>query len=262
MAPDLDFVDDPARRALWDERAQLGELAGTQDRMAKRLEVATLTNWVVGPRVLDAGCGDGETLLALVDALQLTGAVGIDFSPAMIARAMVAAAGLRSGVRFVEGSLFDPIWERFDTVYTERALINLPTWRQQAFVLARLADAVAPGGRLCIMENCADGLRALNRLRSICQLDQMSAPAHNRYLEAEEIMAFQPSGFTMPVEVRYSDHYYFLSRVVNAYDAAQRGEAPRYDSPINFLAVGLRTVLGPSPLGCGQGRLWIWRREA
>ena len=55
----------------------------------------------------------------------------------------------------------------------------------------------------------------------------------------------------------YSSTYYFLSRIVNAALAAQEGKQPDYESPVNLLALNL------PPIGdLGQGRLWLWRREA
>ena len=55
--------------------------------------------------------------------------------------------------------------------------------------------------------------------------------------------------------VYYSSTYYFLSRVVNAWEAAQSGKDPDYDAPVNQLALKL------PPIGdFGQGRLWLWRK--
>ena len=54
----------------------------------------------------------------------------------------------------------------------------------------------------------------------------------------------------------YSSTYYFISRVVNAWQAAREGCEPDYEAPINELAMLL------PPIGnVGQGRLWIWRKD-
>ena len=45
----------------WDRQAAKGELSGTQDRIAKRLEMEAISRYVKdGMRVLDVGCGCGR----------------------------------------------------------------------------------------------------------------------------------------------------------------------------------------------------------
>lgn len=257
-----------AMRAFWNRRAtDLGAQAGTPDRVAKELEVLVLRDYARGPAVLDAGCGDGETLSALWRTRQFTRAVGFDLSPEMLARARIFEPDLT----WVELDVLDVVepWPSdgaglFDTVYTERLLINLSTWKDQALALQRLAAHVAPGGRLLALENCLDGVRALNRLRARLDLPPIVPPAHNRYVEAQAMRDLRLVGtWAGPREVAYSGWYYFLSRIVNARDAQARQTAPDYFSPINFLALDLRGDLdGIEMADFAQGRLWVWERSA
>ncbi len=247
---------------LWNARAILGPDAGTRDRWAKHLEIETLKGLVRGPWILDAGCGDGETLTCLATHLAATVAVGVDF-----ARDLLTCARERAPhVTWLQGDLLEPAHQwglpsdgrLFDTVYTERALINLPSWSAQEEAIWRLAALVAPGGQLVLLENCVEGVAGLNALRERVGLPPMVIPAHNRYVEAGAMRGLQLLGFKAPRELRFSDSFYFLSRVVHAVEALARGVEPEYEHSINEL--GATLALPDFAYACGPGRIWILER--
>ena len=81
------MMDDRDKYAFWGRRAALGERAGTDDVILKRLEIAELLRRVpVGSNVLDVGCGNGLTLIALAETNYCRG-LGVDQSVEMIAAA-------------------------------------------------------------------------------------------------------------------------------------------------------------------------------
>lgn len=258
------------QRALWDQRASLGAYSGSRDRTAKRLEIEAIAGQVqTGDRfILDAGCGDGETALALrwqfpiyVDAF--------DLSEMMIALAehqRTARTPVLNNTSFMVSNIFDyrihasvPAWGHgYDMVYTERMIINLPDWATQLRAIHHLMDLLRPGGRYVMVECCQEGLNQINELRGALGLSEIVPPGHNRYLRNAEIwQAVQDGLLPVPREVDYSSTYYFLSRIVNAVLADQSGQAPDYDAAVNQLALRLPALLP----GLGQGRMWIFERE-
>ena len=102
---------------------------------------------VTGERILDVGCGCGQTLLQLADLAGPSGHVlGVDISPPMLARAGERAAGrttieLALGdaqtYRFVSGA-FDAVYSRFGVMFFDDP--------RAAF--ANLRAGARPGGRL------------------------------------------------------------------------------------------------------------------
>jgi trans-aconitate 2-methyltransferase len=96
-------------------------------------------------RVVDLGCGTGETTRLLHDRLQAAETVGIDNSETMLAKSAGYAGG---GLRFARGDIgaFDAD-AQYDLVFSNAALHWLP---DHEALFARLARAIAPGGQLAV----------------------------------------------------------------------------------------------------------------
>jgi SAM-dependent methyltransferase len=119
-----------------------------------------------GASCLDAGCGPGETMRAMAQRVGATGRVlGLDADPALGAMTLAALhdEGYRHcSVQTRDLTAAEPIpGAPFDLVYARLLLFHLP---RRADVLARLWDAVAPGGYLLVQDY---------DLRSISTLPQL-----------------------------------------------------------------------------------------
>jgi len=93
--------------------------------------------------IVDLGCGTGELTKELHETLRARETLGIDSSPAMLARAPRAA-----GLRFEQQDIarFQPE-DRFDLVFSNAAL----HWVADHFgLLRRLTSALAPGGQIAV----------------------------------------------------------------------------------------------------------------
>jgi ubiquinone/menaquinone biosynthesis C-methylase UbiE len=247
--------------SFWNGRATLGAAAGSNDIIAKKLEIEALANYVRdGYRILDFGCGNGVTALELASRFNVD-VYGIDYSEEMIGAARELASGveLQGAVRFRVGdvSSLNSINERFDLIYTERVIINLRDWKEQSQAITLLTGLLLPGGAYAMCENSQDGLEMVNSLRSCLHLPKITPPWHNRYLKDDELESFAIPGVTLENINYYSSTYYFLSRVINAALAAQNGVTPEYASPVNQLALRLPPAMGR----LGQGRIWLWRKD-
>jgi trans-aconitate 2-methyltransferase len=96
-------------------------------------------------RVLDLGCGTGELTRLLHDRLQAATTLGVDSSPAMLAKAAAFAA---PGLRFVERDLrVLPPDEHYDLIVSNAALQWVPDHAQ---LLARCRDALGAKGQLAV----------------------------------------------------------------------------------------------------------------
>lgn len=254
-------------REFWDSRARLGNTAGTQDHIAKELAMRELQRYLGHKKtILDIGCGNGQTAEYLIGWEPTISYLGLDFSPAMIAAARERCRSFKAA-DFSVWDLLSPLPiptfpDGADIAITERVLINLPDWETQQAVIRRLLDTLKPGGVYLMIENSRLGLAGINEERTRQSLPTIEPPAHTYYLYDHSVMHMQCENATVEEVRPFTGYYYYCSRIVNARDAADRGEAPQYDSPIN-----LRALEGsPLPLDTyakyAQGKLWVWRKHA
>ena len=107
-----------------------------------------------GGRVLDVACGGGKWLIAVARRFPETQLVGVEFEPDSVERATshVRGAGLDDRIRIEARTIPDmPFRSEFDLVYLQDALHELP---DPAGSLQAAWAAVAPGGRLVVLEWC------------------------------------------------------------------------------------------------------------
>lgn len=246
-------------RAFWNSQAGLGQWAGTRDVIAKQLEIEAICAYVHdGMRILEVGCGNGITAMEVVRRYNVD-LMGIDFAEEMVAAAdtMIVGQHLRGRLSFEVGDVQDlrGFTEKFDLIYTERVLINLPDWAAQKRAMMNITDLLVDGGLYVMCENSQDGLEKINSLRKRVGLPEIISPWHDRYLQDAEIAQLNFPEVKLEGIIDFSSTYYFLSRVVNAWLTAQGGKEPDYEAPVNQLALQL------PPIGdLGQGRIWLWRK--
>ena len=244
-------------RDFWNSRANLGVAAGTQDVTLKNLEVEAISAFVHdGMRILDIGCGNGITATHLAEQYNVD-VIGIDFAEEMVeaARTLSADRSLKGSVKFQQGDVqaLSGLSDKFDIVYTERTLINLPDWESQQQAISRISSFLADEARYLMCEHSQDGLDRINSLRKQIGLAEIVPPWHNRYFREAELAQAKIQGVRLVDVIDFSSTYYFLSRVVNAWLAAQEGKEPDYGAPINKLSLEL------PPIGnLGQGKIWVW----
>ena len=244
---------------FWNNRAELGSWAGTRDIILKKLEMQAIGQFVRdGMHILDIGCGNGLTAIHLAKRYNAE-VMGIDFAERMIGEAITMASGqsLKGSLRFQTDDVCNlrDQTERFDLVYTERTLINLPDWPTQEQAIRDILRLVVRGGLYVMCEHSQDGLDQINALREKLGLHRITPPWHNRYFRDAQIKQSSFPGVNLEGPIEFSATYYFLSRVVNAWLAAQEGKDPDYEAPINQLALEL-----PSIGVLGQGKIWLWRK--
>lgn len=255
MAEDLRKLD------FWNSRAELGEIAGTNDFPLKDLELKLIHEKIApGASVLDVGCGNGDTLLSLARDKGCSG-VGIDFSEKMVELAQTKShsAGRDAEVRFQRGAIpgLPAGLGEFDYALTERCLINLEDEASQRRAFEEIMSHVKPGGHYLMIESCVQGLERTNELREILGLERMDPPWHNAFLDESSVPKWATEQFSLEEVIPFSSTYHFLSRVVYARLAEDKGEPLRYDSEINMLACRL-PIIGDF----GPARLWLWRRKS
>ena len=245
--------------SFWNSRANLGKAAGSNDLIAKQLEIEAILSYVrPGMRILDFGCGNGVTAVELARRFSVD-VVGVDYSSEMVSAAKKLSESTNTigtlSFRVGDAATLSSMETGFDLIYTERMIINLKSWEEQRAAIEALLGKLNEGGHYVMFENSEDGLNSINELRACLDLKPISPPWHNRYLREAEVTSISASNIRLVKVKHYSSTYYLLSRVLNAALAEIENRQPEYDAPINKLALKL------PPLGAwGQGKIWLWKR--
>jgi trans-aconitate methyltransferase len=154
----------PAEYARLQAQARVWEAAAT--RILDQVTVPA------GASCLDAGCGPGETMRLLAQRVGPAGHVlGVDADAAIGALAVQTLHG--QGHRHCAFQAHDLTADQpvpggpFDLVYARLLLFHLP---ERVAVLARLWDAVAPGGHLVVQDY---DLRTVSVLPALASVDEV-----------------------------------------------------------------------------------------
>ena len=244
---------------FWNDRASK-ENPGSDDFLLKHIEQLYIINHIPQKaKVLDIGCGDGTTLLKIAEEKEIEG-VGMDFASSMIKKAKNNNLG-HFNIKFIEGSVLHlPTQQNiglFDVIYTQRCLINLNSFQEQAEAIKKISNLLKDGGIYIMVESTHDGLDRINELRLCLNLEAISPPWHNTFFRIREVEELQKANFKIVSFSHLSSTYNFLSRCIYAKLAQQRNEKLKYDSEINRLSLLLPQEIGDF----GPVKGWIWKKE-
>jgi len=248
-------------RNFWDQRAALGDIAGTNDFVLTSLEQRFLVENIEGQsRVMDIGCGNGATMIKLATEKKCSG-IGFDFSSKMIESAVAAASefNLAERIEWYQKEL-PPVpseWGLFDVAYSQRSLINLTNSQQQREAVISVAQSLKCGGKYLMVECFNEGAEETNLLRARLGLEVMKAPWHNLFFNLHEVKSWSTPEFYVEKVVHISSLYHFLSRVIYAKLCQDSGDKLIYDSKINLLASQLPQEIGKF----GPVKACIWKKS-
>jgi ubiquinone/menaquinone biosynthesis C-methylase UbiE len=260
-------------REYWEERAKENAdspQATTNDIYLRKLELATIRDVInslgvpEGASVLDVGCGDGYTTLAVAESLPGLRFLGVDYSANMIENARrqltTRSNELQERLAFrvgdatnLEAACGD---EQFDVVTSDRCLINLTSFESQAQAIAQIAARTKPGGHYVAIENFVEGQENLNAMRRAVGLPDIPIRWHNLFFtQADFVGAAEP--FFDEINFKdFSSAYYFATRVIYSAMCQMRGEEPDYEHEIHQLAIKLPWTGEFSPI-----RMAVLRRK-
>jgi len=195
------YWDDPKTVSLLDENL-------------RELEVAFVCKYLDASQSLaDVGCGDGRATRRYAGLVRR--AVGIERSSRLLGIAFAEQeADPIANLEFRRGDILDLSGqeESFDSVVTERVLINLPSWEHQKRAIDQIASILRRGGVYVMLENTNDGDAALNALRGSVGLAPIPQHWHNLFLDWDRFADYVATEFEL-VERRGFSLYYLLTRV-------------------------------------------------
>jgi SAM-dependent methyltransferase len=154
-----------------------------------------------GMRVLDVGCGAGDTSVLFLEMVGADGEViGVDRAPAAIAAARAKGKG-RANLRFLEGDPAGMTFEQpFDAVVGRYVLMFQ---NHLATMLQKVASHLRPGGLIAFHELDYEGISSFPPLPTFDQLWRWNAETTQLYgadprMGAKLLAAFVTAGLPTP----------------------------------------------------------------
>ncbi|WP_285906375.1 class I SAM-dependent methyltransferase [Pseudodesulfovibrio pelocollis] len=247
---------------FWEQRGSLGDSAGSQDVLAKKIEMKAISQYINdGMTILETGCGNGLTAIELATKFKVT-IHAFDYASSMITDAVKrqneCSDRLLGKIIFQKKDITTELFDDtlYDIAITERMLINLSSWEDQEKIIRVITAKLKPGGRYLMCEASTKGLQEINAMRIGLGLSEINPPWHNLYIDDAKVEQLVIPGVILKQVDHFSATYYFLSRVVNAWLAKNDGIPPDYNAPINQLAAQL------PPMGtCAQNKIWVWEKQ-
>jgi len=255
-------------KAIFERRDATDRYATSRDYNMRELEIQGIGQGLPQGDILDLGCGNGYTLIALSKTHPGRRMVGVDYSENLIkgAKLLAEKEGATQPIEWVCADAITYVKnlpdKSVDGVITERFLINMPDDGVQRAIIRDIHRVLRPGGRLMMCEGSMEGFRGLNDLRVAVGLDpilERSAdnPAAIRF-EDKEIERFvtEEAGFRLLGKFGMS-LYFTISRVLNPLLVAP--QQPKFDAPINDLAGFVQSKQALDP-GIGSSVVWLLER--
>jgi len=260
----------------WTEWAKAGVdlRATTKTGTIKSLEIAALVRAIRRSgmesrqrTVLEAGCGNGQNCVALAAEFANFKFVGFDYVDAMVqsARLLAESNGVTDRLNFVVGDMLNlakcNLADKYDVVFTDRAVINLNTEELQLQVISVLAARVAPGGLLLLLENFVETYERQNDCRELLGLQRRTPAEFNRFLVGEHVKSLVCGlGFDLVTIDDFGSLHDLLLYVL--LPAVNEGQI-NYDDPIVAAATELCLRLGSVEADLfgrfGQNRLMVFQ---
>ena len=214
------------------------------DHIQEQMEMETIAPLLSQSKMIcDLGCGIGQTVFSLIEKGVNAQFRGLDFTKEMIdvAKEKKTALNLDNTDFYHKSATDEDITTlfdfKFDTLISKRLLINLKgDLKLQA--IKNIHDLLAPNGLYIMVENFIEPLNKTNKAREALGLDPIQVHHFNEYL-TEEFFEEISNFFEIERQIDPLSSYYFVSRVLNAYDAQKKGESPQYDADINLASLAL-----------------------
>jgi SAM-dependent methyltransferase len=271
---DAYWQDDPAGRQrrlkeVYDLRNPLDRYATSRDMHLRELEILGISRHLPHGDILDLGCGNGYTLIALAKTHDAARMVGVDYSEKLVAGAVELAnrEALAKPLDFVCADAIEYIARQaadsWDGVISERFLLNLPDVATQRSVITQIYRVLRPAGRFLMCEASLPGFEALNHIRremGLAEIPERSVDNLSAIrFDDDEIERFAADelGFRLVTKLGFAD-YFLISRVLHPLLAAP--QEPRFDAPINALARRLQAIV-PLQAGIGSNTLWVFEKR-
>jgi ubiquinone/menaquinone biosynthesis C-methylase UbiE len=256
----------------WAKEFQHNLRATTKGKTIKEIEIYNLISAIekFAPKkdcnVLECGCGNGFNIIEVSKKFPSFKCLGFDFVQTMIESAQInkeeteERLGKRLPLKFVFGDLREPekVGEKFDIIFTNRAIINLSSPDEQKESLSKIAKMLTPEGVLILLEN------SVSSLREKFELEKRNPAKFNVFINEKDIIrALEEDGLKLELLKNVGSLHDILLYVLLP---KITGNTDNYDNPLVDLAKKLEMSFTnnweENQFGSfGQMNLFVFRKK-
>ena len=238
------------------------ECSTTPDVTVRKMEIEAIINYLdfflekkiipSNAKILDIGCGNGNTLEVISKKYADFHLVGVDYTSEMV---NIAKERLLPNVEFYQGDVRALSFsdETFDLVISERCVINVMDWNDQKVAITQINRVLNKGGMTLFIEGFDDALINLNDARKEFGLDPIPTPHHNLFFKKSLLLPFLDGKFEVIspkyfqnetlADFNFMSSHYFTSRVVHPMLVKLMGTPDHRNSHfVKFFAEALKPV--------------------
>jgi SAM-dependent methyltransferase len=169
------------------------------------------------PTLLDIGCGNGFLLKTISENFPSIKLTGLEFTPELFT---IAQERKLPNCIVYNGDAREPFpfEEQFDVIVTERTIINLLSWKQQAMAFQNIYKHLRPGGFYLMSESFKESWTLMNMARKEFLLEEIPISKHNVYLSESGIKSMKKIGFEEIEGVHPSNYlstHFYVTRVLH-----------------------------------------------
>ena len=211
----------------------------------------------INAKVLDAGCGEGEGAV-VYSSLPGVAVHAVDFSETRLLKAKQKLGGRENvtlyHVDFLGSYELD---DDYDTVISQRLLINLLEWQLQKNVLLDLMSLLKTGGKLLMLEGSQQGMDSLNEFRAAWKMPPIPVRWHNLFLNDDVLCEFMRGhGYSLLEQVGLGTYFLLTRGLRPALD-----KSLDWDCEFNRLAASCETEqLLEFGLKFSRLKLWVFQK--
>ena len=170
-----------------------------------------LKNILKSDKLLDLGCGDGESTFHY--AKKVKKLIAFEKSNYLFKK-MKKRVGNKGKVTFINDSLVNLNEYNFycNKIVTQRVVINFMTWNDQKQIINLIHKKLPKNGKYLMIENTMEGFQSMNRLRNSLGLESIKIHKwHNKFFYFKDLLKFVDKKFKIE-EINNFNLYYFLTR--------------------------------------------------
>lgn len=213
-------------KRYWEKRADeygTSPQATTKDYYMRQIEINCLSNSIKKYSknkenfyIADIGCGNGYSTAELASKFPNFTFVGYDYSKTMInhAKRLLKKKALNNLNFSLLDIITDDLDQKFNIIYTDRCLINLPSWDLQKLAINKIYDSLLDDGMYLMIENFIEGHDNFNALRKQFRLAEIKIREHNLFFSKDKLNKYLNKLFKAIEFQNISSLYYIVSRIV------------------------------------------------